>query len=178
MTPVRRTMRGAKAFTLLEVILALAVFGIAAALLGELGRQGMRYAEAARDDTQAQLLCESVLSDILSGVKELASTSATPLQTDPNASSLEAADWQYSVGVTQAQQPNLLLVEVVVERAGESLGRRASCKLSRLVKDPNAASENELEEESSSSSGSSSSSTSSSSGGNSSGASSSSGGGG
>lgn len=150
-----------QAFTLLEVMLALAVFGIAAALLGELARQGVRYAEAARDDTQAQLLCESVLSDLLSGVRELTSVSASPLQTDPNASMLETPDWQYTVSVAASGQTGLLLVEVLVERISDSSTRRASFKLSRLLRDPNAESENEVEEESSSSSSSGSSSSSS-----------------
>jgi general secretion pathway protein I len=55
-------------FSLLEVILALAILTGAVAVLGEIVRLGIRNAQVARDTTQAQLLCESKLAEITAGI--------------------------------------------------------------------------------------------------------------
>src|SRR5687767_7391349 len=52
------------AFSLLEVILALTILVGAIVVLGELVRLGTMTAAGARDLTQAQLLCESKMSEI------------------------------------------------------------------------------------------------------------------
>ena len=62
----RRAPRAA--MTLLEVILALAILAGSLAVLGELTRQGMHNAEAARAESEAQLLCESKLAEIAAGI--------------------------------------------------------------------------------------------------------------
>ncbi len=55
-------------FSLLEVVLALAILVGAIAVTGELVRLGTLSAASARDLTQAQLICESKLAEITSGI--------------------------------------------------------------------------------------------------------------
>jgi prepilin-type N-terminal cleavage/methylation domain-containing protein len=62
---MKRRRRG---FSLMEVILSIAILAAATVLLGELTRFGMRNAAAARDLTQAQLLCDSKLNEIVAGL--------------------------------------------------------------------------------------------------------------
>src|SRR5262249_48605282 len=61
--------RGARpaAFTLLEVILALAILAGAVAAIGELVRVGLHNADVARQLTRAEMLCESISDQIAGG---------------------------------------------------------------------------------------------------------------
>ena len=67
-------------FTLLEVILALAILAGALTVLGELARRSLHNAEVSRATSEAQLLCESKLAEMAAGV--------TPV------SPVEDATWQ------------------------------------------------------------------------------------
>ena len=67
-----------KAFSILEVILALAILTGAMAVLGELGRLGFRNAKSAQDLTKAQMLCESKMAEYTSGITAPQAVSATP----------------------------------------------------------------------------------------------------
>jgi len=51
------------AFSILEVILALAILTGAIAVLGELGRLGFGNANAAQDLTKAQMFCERKMAE-------------------------------------------------------------------------------------------------------------------
>ena len=53
--------------SLMEVIIALAILGLALAAIGELIRVGARNAEVSRKRTTAQLLCENKLAEIKAG---------------------------------------------------------------------------------------------------------------
>ena len=55
---------------MLEVIISLAIMAGAMAILGELARAGLRHAESARDIAEAEIICESKLSEITSGLAQ------------------------------------------------------------------------------------------------------------
>ena len=55
-------------FSILEVILALAILGGSIAVLGELASRGLHNAQVAADLAHAQLLCESKLAEITAGI--------------------------------------------------------------------------------------------------------------
>lgn len=99
--------RRRRGLTLLEVILALAIFAMAIAALGELVRIGTDMAEQARDTTRAQLLCESKLSEILAGVQ-----TPSPIE---RAEFLDEPDWYYSVQLGPTEQQDLVALTVLVE---------------------------------------------------------------
>ena len=104
-----------RGFSLLEVILALAILCGTLAVLGEMARYGMRDAEVARDLTQGQLLCEAKLAEITCGY-----TPAEPVER-AQFESLDALDvrglpWLYSIRVEPAEEEGMLVVRVTVEQ--------------------------------------------------------------
>jgi type II secretion system protein I len=102
-----------RGFSLLEVILSLAILGGAIAVLGEAARLAMRNAEFTRDMARAQMLCESKLAEIMAGV-----ASANPVQRAPieNAAGPGEPNWLYSIERTALDEEDLISVRVTVVR--------------------------------------------------------------
>ena len=98
-------------FSLLEVILALAILAGAIAVLGELARQGTRNAAAARDQTFAQLLCQSKLAEIAAGIVLPEPVQSVPLET---ASRPGQTDWLYAIELESVDEEGLVAVWVSV----------------------------------------------------------------
>lgn len=144
-----------RAFSLLEVILALAILTGAVAVLGELARLGTRNARIARDTAKAQLLCETVLAEILSGMiaPEATQASSFTQDLDPN------YEWSYSVDVQSLDMEGLLSVQVTVRQNLPEAAKPMQVSLVRWMIDPNATTAQSSTSSASSSSSSSSSST-------------------
>lgn len=123
--PARQLSAG---FSLLEVVLALAILTGAIAVLGELARSGMHSARLARDLTQAQLLCESKLAEITAGIEVLEPARSVPFEFDP--------EWLYSLEIQPLDQEGLLAVTVTVEQDLPSLSRPVRFSLLAWVPDP------------------------------------------
>jgi len=115
-------------FTLLEVILALAILAGAVAAIGELVRVGVHNAEVARQLTRAEMLCESI-SDQIAG-NAISATSASGVQCDDDPRFL------YSVSVDQANQSGLLTVQVTVVRDLPAEQHPVPFKITRWMIDP------------------------------------------
>ncbi len=95
-------------FTLLEVILALAIMAGAVAVIGELTRTGLMNSQRARDLTRDELICESVMTQIVTGAIAASSATNVPFDDDPR--------WLYSIDVQSSSQQGLLTVTVTVVR--------------------------------------------------------------
>lgn len=93
-------------FSLLEVLLALAILLGSIVVLGELARLGMRNAALARGQTQAQLLCESKLNEILCGLE--------PARTVRDVPFADLEGWLYRVEVEELADLGLTSVQVTV----------------------------------------------------------------
>src|SRR5438105_259745 len=80
-----------KAFSLLEVLLALAILAGAIAALGEVMRLGDENAALARDESQAEMLANSLISEMLSGARQVQAVSSATfdMTADPA--------WNYSI---------------------------------------------------------------------------------
>jgi len=113
--------------TLLEVILAVAIFGLAMAAIGQLIRLGLLSAASARDITTAQLLCETKLNELSSGVYPVEPVSQSQIESNP--------DWLYSVQLRQIQQQGLVEIKVTVMRDTEG-GAPLTFELVRWISDP------------------------------------------
>jgi general secretion pathway protein I len=123
-----------RAFSLLEIILAIAIFTMALAAVGELMRLGLRNAQKARDTTRAQLLCESILAEVTSGAIEPTPVGDQASETDP--------DWCYSIQVNSTDVTGLLSVSVTVNRVNYS-NPLEGVTLVRWMPDPQYAAEME-----------------------------------
>lgn len=97
-------------FTLLEVILALVILGGALAIFGEVMQLANRNAVDARAETQAQLLAESVMDEILAGSIDASQANRQPLEVD------DATSWLYSVVIGTTDFEGVLPIEVTVEQ--------------------------------------------------------------
>jgi len=100
----RRTTR--RAFTLLEVLLAMAILVGSLAVIGELERRGLTNSRRAAGLAVAQLYCESKLSEITSGIVAPSAVTGAPLETDP--------EWLYSITVEPTSDIGLIAVRVTV----------------------------------------------------------------
>jgi type II secretion system protein I len=127
----RRDRRGG--FSLLEVILALAILVGAVAVLGELIRIGTRSAAAARDLSLAQLLAESKLNEIAAS-ESLPRSSGQP--SEFGAEYPHAEGWQYTLSVAGLPQTGLYRVTVTVIADTPDQARPTSFELVRWLRDP------------------------------------------
>ncbi len=98
------------AFTLLEVILALAILAGSIAVLGEVMSIASRSAAEAQAEAQAQLLASSVMDEMLAGVTEVTNQARQPLPSDA------AIPWVCTVILGDTDLVGLMSVEVIVEQ--------------------------------------------------------------
>ncbi len=123
------TRRG---FSLLEVLLSLAILGTCLAAISMLVRLGSRGAVEARELTTAQLLCEAKVAEISTGI--LPPDPGGPWQFDLP----EHADWVFYVDQQPLPQPGLIAIMVTVTQqlpAG-SMQRPLEFSLVRWIQDP------------------------------------------
>jgi prepilin-type N-terminal cleavage/methylation domain-containing protein len=127
-----RTAALRKAFTLLEVILALAIFAGSVAVLGELIRTGLQSAEAARELSRDELLAESIMSQVLSGELANSGVSDTPCDDQPG--------YNYSIDSDSTGQSltGLLKITVTVSRDLPAALHPQHFTLTRWMVDPSA----------------------------------------
>jgi prepilin-type N-terminal cleavage/methylation domain-containing protein len=97
------------AFTLLEIVLALAILAGSLAAIGEIVRLANRNAELASDEAQAQILASSVMSELVSEARDLAAVDRMPFS-DVDASPA----WLYSVRIDPLTIEQLVMVSVQV----------------------------------------------------------------
>jgi general secretion pathway protein I len=124
----RRIIRNA--FTLLEVILALAILAGSVAVMGELMRNGMLDAQKARDLTRGELVCESVMSQVVTGALSPSGVTDVPFDDDTR--------WLYSIVVESppSQLQGLLSVTVSVRRDAQAGQIATPFKMTRWMVDP------------------------------------------
>ena len=118
--------------SLLEVMLALSILGIAVGILSTIMQHSSDTGLRARRMTQAQMVCESKLAEAMAGALPLESTQWTPV------ASIDGAAWYYSLEVIQAEQPNM--IGVVIQVNDELAMTESQRPLTRLVQwiiDPN-----------------------------------------
>jgi len=111
----RRHTTNRTGFSLLEILLALAILGGSLAILSSIASTGVSSAREARDLTVARLLCQSKLSELLldSTVAGIA-PQAVPLTPLESFDSESTTPFFYSVDVQPGQLDGLLVIRVVV----------------------------------------------------------------
>ena len=134
---VRRPRRAA--FSLLEVILALALLGGCVAVLGEVSRLALRNAGLARDLSRAQMLCESKMSEVVSGITAPSNVDKASFDTTMEPGAADDSRWVYSIE-TDSQAPGeqgLLSVRVTVTKDLPTGQHPVDFSLVRWMLDPN-----------------------------------------
>ena len=115
-------------FTLLEVILALALLAGAMAMLGELCRLGLRNAQEVRDLTRAEMVCDSIVSQIVAGAMTTSAVSGAAWEEDPR--------WLYTVDTESTNQAGLIQLRVTVSRDLPPEIHPVQCTIYRWMVDP------------------------------------------
>lgn len=117
-------------FSLLEVVLALAILAGALAALGEVMRLGDENASAAADESRAEMLAESVMSEILVGARMVANVNGAvlPLEDDP--------PWAVSIELQPTEFQELVAVRVSVAQQLPPEQQPARCDLVRWLPNP------------------------------------------
>jgi type II secretory pathway pseudopilin PulG len=116
------------AAVLLEVLLALTLFVMAAAVVGSAQHRALRAAHDMRVETQAANLVQTVLADLATGGIELANTPATAYDE-------EDETWTYEILVEPVSDAeNLKRVTVIVKSSHPF--RPAVCQLTQWMFDP------------------------------------------
>ncbi len=125
----RHTLRNRRGLTLLEVMLAIAIFGMSLVAIGELIRIGSVNAAAARDLTEAQRLCNNVMAEIGAGITPPDAASDTPVEGNE--------DWLYSIeSEPLEEQEGMLWVSVTVQQDPAQNSKPAKFTLVRWMTDP------------------------------------------
>ena len=133
-SPHGRPARGG--FSLLEVILAMAILTGAIAVLGELARLGMRNAGYARQMTQAQLLCESKMAQITSGMILPQGEAGVPFAPEDLIDPYDPVPWVYTIEVAAVEEPGVVAVCVTVAQDLPSGQHPVRFSLVRWIVDP------------------------------------------
>ena len=123
-----RRARARRGLSLLEVILSIAILGGAMVVIGKLYNLGYRSANHVRVRNEANILADSKMAEIASGVLELESAVDSPIDSSPG--------WTYSVTVENSNQPGLFLVTVFVRRDQESNILTNGISVVRFIPDP------------------------------------------
>ncbi|QDT32849.1 hypothetical protein [Thalassoglobus polymorphus] len=117
-----------KGITLFEVVLALAIFLGATAVIGQVLQNGSRAATRAQLTGDAAVRCERKMNEVLSGVLPLSAENRAPFE--------DSAAWVWTVNVLDSEVIGLLKVEVIVEHLSSRGDVNNSFQLTRLVRDP------------------------------------------
>lgn len=120
------------AFSLLEVLLALAILGTSLAAIGAFVRMGSQGAVNAREMTTAQLLCEAKLAEITAGILPAEVGGPWPFDL------AEQAGWVYYVDMQPLPQPGLVSLTVTVTQDIPEgvIQRPLMFSLTRWIQDP------------------------------------------
>jgi prepilin-type N-terminal cleavage/methylation domain-containing protein len=129
-----------RAFTLLEVMLSLAILVGALAALSELGRTGGRCAKISRDMTRAEMLCEGVMNQVTSGLISPESVQrqsvVDPVKGNSLATDDDIAPWVYSIDLQTIDQDGLIAVTVTVAQDLPAEQHPIGYSLIRWIPDP------------------------------------------
>jgi prepilin-type N-terminal cleavage/methylation domain-containing protein len=124
---MRRNRRNnRKGFSLLEVILAIAILGGSMVVIGYGYYLGYRSVRNARMIGMGNRIADSAMTELAAGVIEPVSASNRTIPSEP--------DWTYSVQIDKAAVPGLLTAVVSVEN--NEFTPKVNVAITRLIPDP------------------------------------------
>jgi prepilin-type N-terminal cleavage/methylation domain-containing protein len=123
--PILRTVGRGRGFTLLEIVLAVAILAASLAALAEIVRLGVLAAEQTRSVTQAELLASSKLAEIVA-----LGFAPEPVQ---NAAFDEDPQWSYSISRAESLDPQIVAVTVTAFPTGRADDPAARFSIARWL---------------------------------------------
>jgi general secretion pathway protein I len=124
-----KRLGAARAFTLLEVVLALAILAGTLAALGEVMRLGDQNAAAAADESQALMFAESVMAELVVGARPIGNASGElPSEDDP--------PWTFAIEIQPTEFQELIAARVSVSQQLAPELQPARCDLVRWLPHP------------------------------------------
>jgi len=129
---VTRSTQQLGGFTLLEVILALAILGIALATLGQAVGRSYDNSRRVAEESELTMIAASVMDEVLAGVRPLTAVSQEPVS-DPDDSSQTRALVSVELGAGPIE--GLVAVRVVAQEPDEADTRFGSVDLVRWMVD-------------------------------------------
>ncbi|MCA9126416.1 MAG: prepilin-type N-terminal cleavage/methylation domain-containing protein [Planctomycetales bacterium] len=97
--------------SLLEVVLALAILGFAAAYLAQAMRLATNNAIQAQKLTEAEIVVESVMNQVIAGV-----IPSDPVTWTPYSTSLGQSEWMYQIQNVPTEVENMIGLQVAVRK--------------------------------------------------------------
>ena len=114
--------------TLLEILVSTAILVASLTVIMQVLNVGHNSRLNAVLDAQAIIRCESLMGELLSGVRPLVTSGAEPFNDDPK--------WTWTASVSDQGSTSLLLLEVVVAHTPAGNIPNSSWSLRRYVRDP------------------------------------------
>jgi len=115
--------------TLYEVILSIAILLPALAVLGHAIDTGTRAALQAQRQSQAALHCDSLMAEMIAGVRPLEAVSDEPIE-------LAGEEWSWGAEIQPGQHRYLLEIRVLVRHRDYKDAVDAEYSLIRYLRDP------------------------------------------
>ena len=141
--------RNRNAFSLLEMILALAILGTSLAILAQIAETGVSAAREARSLATARMICQHKLSELLLNIAG-GQTPTSIIESPAESFDSESTEtFLYSIEIMPGQLDGMLSIRVTVQAlAGDGTEKLATYALDRWIIDPALGLEEaELEEE-------------------------------
>jgi general secretion pathway protein I len=126
----RPSDRANTGFTLLEIILALAILAGSLAALGEVMRLADQTASMTEGETQAQILAASIMDELICGSRSLSAVDGAQLSTDSD------VPWVYSIATESTNLDQLISVRVSVEQQLDARLQPARFEIARWLPNP------------------------------------------
>ncbi len=103
--------------SLLEVVLAISILAVVAAYMATAMQQASTNALTAQRQMQAELVAESVVNQIIAGF-----ITPDPVSWTPYMESQGQTDWVYQIQQVPAEIPDMLGIQVAVQKVDPNLG--------------------------------------------------------
>jgi type II secretion system protein I len=126
--PLTTSVTARRGFSLLEVLISLAIFMTAFVALSQLSHNGMRSAVEARLTTKAILRAESKMAEIVAAIEPLEDVTDQSFQDDES--------WTWSMQTAVGPHADLQNVTITVNYEGANQLASTSFSMSRLIRDP------------------------------------------
>lgn len=120
-------------FTLLEVILALAILLTSLAAIGQLVFNAYQSASRVKNMTRAQLICEGILAELNAGSLPLETVADAPVE---DIDDTVEPGWLYAIDIAQLDTNGLLSVQVSVYQDSAMVARPVQFTLTQWMIDP------------------------------------------